>query len=196
MGNKTKSSFLNMVLTLFIVTLVSSAILGYVYEITKKPIAEAQRKKTLRAIAAVSPKFTNNPSKEMYKLAIPKDDSLICYPARDSLGKLVGTAIKTYSDKGFNTRIWIMVGFSPNGTIINTAVLAHQETPGLGTKMEKKNSNWSNQFNGKNPKTFKLKVSKDGGDVQAITAATFSSRGFTDAVDRAYKAYMKGGKHE
>ncbi len=195
MASKKESSFLNMVLTLFVVTLVSATTLGYVYEVTKGPIAEAQRKKTLKAIASVTPEFDNSPSDELYKLPIEGDDSLICYPAKKG-GKLVGTAIKTYSDKGFNTRIWIMVGFAPDGTIINTAVLQHQETPGLGDKMSKKKSDWSNQFNGKNPANFKLKVKKDGGDVDAITAATFSSRGFTDAVDRAYKAYMKGGKHE
>jgi len=195
MANKKESTLLGMTLTLFIVTLVAATTLGYIYELTKGPIAEASRKRTLKAIGAVTPEFSNNPAKEFYRLAVPGDDSLICYPAKKD-GKLVGTAIKTYSDKGFNTRIWIMVGFKPDGTIINTAVLKHQETPGLGDKMTKKKSNWSNQFNGKNPANYRLKVTKDGGDVDAITAATFSSRGFTDAIDRAYKNYMEGGKHE
>ena len=57
--------------------------------------------------------------------------------------------------------------------------------------MEKKKSKWSEQFNGKNPKEYKLSVTKDGGSVDAITAATITSRAYADAVDRAYKAYMK-----
>ena len=87
-----------------------------------------------------------------------------------------------------------MVGFLPDGTIHNISVLEHKETPGLGDKMTKAKSDWSVQFNGKDPSDFKLMVTKDGGDVDAITASTISSRAFCDAVDRAYKAYMEGGK--
>jgi electron transport complex protein RnfG len=82
----------------------------------------------------------------------------------------------------------------PDGTIKGVEVLTHKETPGLGDKMEKSKSNFSVQFEGKNPKTFKMMVKKDGGDVDAITASTITSRAFTDAVNRAYNAYIKGGK--
>ncbi len=195
MASKKESTFINMVLTLFIVTAVAATTLGYIYELTKGPIEAAKRKKTLKAIANVTPAFDNIPSDEIYMLAIENDDSLVCYPSRKD-GKLVGTAISTYTDAGFTERFYIMVGFAPDGTIINTAILSHKETPGLGDKMEKKKGNWSNQVNGKNPAKYKLKVKKDGGDVDGITAATFTSRGFVDAIDLAYKAYMKGGKHE
>jgi len=69
-------------------------------------------------------------------------------------------------------------------------VLEHKETPGLGDKMQKNKSPWSEQFNGKNPTSFKLAVEKDGGDVDAITAATISSRAYTDAVKRACETYL------
>jgi len=62
--------------------------------------------------------------------------------------------------------------------------------------MEKKKSDWSDQFNGKDPATYQLKVTKDGGDVDAITAATISSRAFCEAVQQAYDKYEKEGKHE
>jgi electron transport complex protein RnfG len=195
MASKKESTFINMVLTLLIVTGIASATLGYVYELTKTPIEAAKLQKTLKAIANVTPAFDNNPSAEAYKLPVENDDSLVCYPAKKD-GKLIGTAISTYTDAGFTERFFIMVGFAPDGSIINTAVLSHKETPGLGDKMDKNKSDWSNQVNGKNPANFELKVKKDGGDVDAITAATFTSRGFVDAIDRAYQAYMKGGKHE
>ena len=83
-----------------------------------------------------------------------------------------------------------------NGTIINTAVLEHAETPGLGDKIEKKKSDWSDQFNGKDPATFKLEVTKDGGDIDGITASTITSRAFCEAVQQAYETYQKEGKHE
>jgi electron transport complex protein RnfG len=106
-------------------------------------------------------------------------------------GNLVGTAIETYSKKGFSGMIKLMVGLAPDGTIINISVLSHNETPGLGDKIDKKKSDFSLQFNGKNPSTFKLSVKKDRGDVDAITASTISSRAYCDAVQRAWDAYMK-----
>ena len=189
MAAKTPSTLLNMVLTLAVVTLVASATLGYVYELTKGPIAEAKRIKQENAIKEVVPEFDNAPGEERYMLAVEGNDSITVFPAMKN-GELVGVAIKTYDDGGFTERIHIMVGLLPDGTIHNTAVLGHKETPGLGDKMEKKKSPWSNQFSGKNPATYTLKVTKDGGDVDAITAATISSRAFVGAVDRAYKTYM------
>jgi len=85
-----------------------------------------------------------------------------------------------------------MTGFSPDGKIFNISVLAHKETPGLGTKMSE--PAFKNQFNDKNPSEFALKVKKDGGPVDAITAATISSRAFCDAVQRAYNTLEKGEK--
>lgn len=192
---KKESTLFNMVFALGIISLVASATLGFVYELTKEPIAKAKQEKLNKAITNVTPAFDNQPGDEMYELPNGSDESLICYPSRTG-GKLVGTAISTYSDLGFSRRIYIMVGLDPAGVIINTSVLDHAETPGLGDKMDKKKSPWSEQFNGKDPKSYQLKVTKDGGNVDAITAATISSRAFTDAVDRAYKAYMEGGKHE
>jgi len=194
MASKTESTLRNMVVALFLVAAVSATALGYIYELTKGPIDAAKLKKKLSAIQVVVPEFSNDPNAEMYM--VPSDiegDSLELYPAKNS-DKLVGTAIKTFSDLGFTERIYIMVGFTPDGEIINTQVLEHKETPGLGDKMSKKKSPWSEQYNGKNPKDFDLKVTKDGGDVDAITAATISSRAFSDAVDRAYKALMEHGK--
>lgn len=192
---KKESTLINMVVALGVISLVASATLGFVYELTKEPIAKAKLVKLNNAIETVTPKFDNKPGTEKYELPNGDDEKLICYPTKNG-GELVGTAIRTYSDLGFTRRIYIMVGFDKAGAIINTSVLDHAETPGLGDKMDKKKSPWSKQFNGKDPKSYKLKVTKDGGDVDAITAATITSRAFTDAVDRAYKAYMKGGKHE
>ena len=84
-----------------------------------------------------------------------------------------------------------MAGFKPDGTIINITVLEHKETPGLGTKMTE--PKFKDQFSDKNPEQFILKVKKDGGPVDAITAATISSRAFCDAVQRGYNTLQKGG---
>lgn len=187
-----ESSFKNMVLTLLVISFFASAALAGVYLVTLKPIQAAKAAKINEAIQKVVPSFDNDPSGEMYKIATD-GDTLRLYPARKG-GKLVGTAIETFTNKGFSGHFTLMVGLLPDGTIKSVEVLAHKETPGLGDKMDKKKSNFSVQFEGKNPKTFKMMVKKDGGDVDAITASTITSRAFTDAVNRAYNAYMKGGK--
>lgn len=193
MANK-ESTLINMTLTLLIVTLVASTALGYIYELTKEPISRAKLAKKTEALKMVLPEFDNNPIEEMYKVAADEGyDSLEVYPALKN-GLMVGSAIRSYSKKGFAGDIWIMVGFSTNGSVINIEVLDHKETPGLGTKMA--DPKFKDQFMGINPETFQLKVNKDGGQVDAITAATVSSRAFTDAAQRAYQAYKEGGKHE
>jgi electron transport complex protein RnfG len=191
---KKESTLFNMVSSLVIVTLVASAALGYVYELTKGPIAEAKRAKKIRAIDEVVVEYDNNPVDEMYKIPMEgNEDSLEVYPAKKE-GKLVASAIRSYSPKGYGGEVWLMIGLLPNGDINNISVLEHKETPGLGTKMS--DEDFKSQFNGKNPSTFNLKVKKDGGDVDALSGATISSRAFGQATQMAFDTYMKGGQHE
>jgi len=129
---------------------------------------------------------------------MPSGDKLEFYPAKKG-NELVGTAVKTFTTNGFSGYIWIMVGFTPDGSINNYSVLEHKETPGLGTKM----ADWFKPTDpakakasiiNKNPGTTNFTVSKDGGDIDAITAATISSRAFLDAVQTAYNEYAKNQK--
>jgi electron transport complex protein RnfG len=187
---KTESTFRNMVLSLTLISLGAAACLGFVYEFTKKPIELSNLNKKLDAIKLVVPEFTNNPNSEMFKLPTGEGDSLEIYPAKKG-DVVVGYAVNTYSKKGFAGKITIMAGFKPDGTILNIKVLEQKETPGLGTKMTE--PAFKDQFNDKDPAQFNLKVKKDGGSVDAITAATISSRAFCDAVQRAYFTLQKGG---
>ena len=187
---KTESTFKNMVLSLTLISLVASASLGFVYQMTKVPIELSVLNKKLSAIMQVVPEFNNNPNEDKYKLPTGDGDSLEIYPAKKD-GILVGYAVNTYTKKGFSGIINLMAGFKADGTIINITVLDQKETPGLGTKMTE--STFKDQFKDKNPSAFHLKVKKDGGTVDAITAATISSRAFCDAVQRAYNTLQKGG---
>lgn len=187
---KTESTFKNMVLSLTLISLGASACLGFVYQMTKAPIEISILNKKLEAIKQVVPEFDNNPNDEMYRLPTADGDSLNVYPAKKG-GNLVGFAVLTYTKKGYSGNINMMAGFKTDGTIVNITVLEHKETPGLGTKMTE--PGFKDQFMDKNPAEFKLKVKKDGGPVDAITAATISSRAFCDAVDRAYNTLQKGG---
>ncbi|MCD4780937.1 MAG: RnfABCDGE type electron transport complex subunit G [Candidatus Omnitrophica bacterium] len=187
---KIESSFKNMVLTLFAVTLLSSTGVGFVYEATKEAKAKSDLAKKTNAISEVVPAFDNNPLEEQYTIDATNGNQLLCYPAKKG-GQTVATAIETTTTKGFSGDITLIFGLDEKGTIYNIAVLDHKETPGLGDKIDKKKSPFSAQFKSKNPMTYKLKVKKDGGDVDAITAATISSRAFCDAVQQAYVTFMK-----
>ncbi len=180
-----------MVLTLFIVTLAASTTLGFIYELTREPIAKAKLREKNMAIRQVVPVFSNQPNQEAFQVRA-EGDSLTLFPAKQN-DKLVGIAVATFTDQGFSGKIRLMVGFNPDGTINDISVLDHAETPGLGDKIEQNKSNWSKQFKGKDPENFNLQVKKDGGDVDAITAATISSRAYCDAVQKAYQAFRKGG---
>ncbi len=188
-----KSSFISLLLTLAIVTLVAALSLGYVYQWTKEPIAQAQMAKQLKAIESVVKGYDNNPVLEKYKMATPDGkDSLEFFPAKKG-GELIGVAIKTKSSKGYSGDIWIMVGFNLAGDIQNIFVIEHKETPGLGSKMT--TSSFVNQFLNNNPDHMKLKVKKDGGDVDAITGATISSRAYSEAIQLAFDTYKTSMNH-
>lgn len=183
-----QSSLKNMVIVLGTITLVASAAVGGIYLLTKEPIEAAQAKKVNDAIAQVMPEFDNTPSAE----AIEKEadgETVKIYPATMA-GSAVGYAIETFSKNGFGGKISLMVGFLPDGTIKDISVISHNETPGLGDKIQKSKSDFAVQFESKNPASYKLSVKKDGGDVDAITASTISSRAFTDAVARAYNVFQ------
>lgn len=184
---KKESNLRNMLFALLLITLVASASLGGIYQLTKEPIAAAKLEKKNNAIKQVIPEFDNSPTSEVYKEAV-NGDTIYFYPGRKG-EELVGTAVETFSMLGFSGEIKVMVGFLPDGTINDVAVLEHEETPGLGDKMERKKSDWSLQFQGKDPGDFRLMVKKDGGDVDAITASTISSRAFCDALSKAYEKY-------
>lgn len=188
-----KSSFINLLATLAIITLVAALSLGYVYQWTKEPIAQAQMAKQLKAIESVVKGYDNNPVLEKYKVATPDGkDSLEFFPAKKG-GDIIGMAIKTKSGKGYSGDIWIMVGFNINGEIQNVFVIEHKETPGLGSKMT--GPTFANQFLGKNPEQMNLKVKKDGGDVDAITGATISSRAYSEAIQIAFDTYKSSMGH-
>lgn len=183
-----KSTFLNLVITLGIITLVGSLALGYVFQWTKGPIAQAQMEKQLRAIEAVINGYDNNPVADKFKVAAQEGlDSLEFFPAK-AAGELIGMAIKTKSSKGYSGDIWLMVGFNKQGEIQRVVVIEHKETPGLGSKLTDKK--FLDQFLNRNPASDNLKVKKDGGSIDAITGATISSRAFSEAIQRAYETFQ------
>ena len=153
---KLESTFKNMVLSLVIISMVAAGALAGVYMLTLGNI-EAQKKA----------------KQEAAKQAV-------------LAGHEDGYAVETAMD-GFGGTFRVMVGFDQEGNILGYEILEHQETPGLGSHMEHwfKNADKPGQ-NIIGRKAGALRVSKDGGDVDAITAATITSRAFLKAVNQAY----------
>lgn len=178
---KLESNFRNMVVVLTLISLIAAGVLGAVYTVTEEPIEKAKMAKQQQAIQQVLPAFE--------RLENAACNGLPIYRAYQG-DVFVGAAVES-SANGFGGEIKIMVGFDTAGNIIDYAVLQQAETPGLGTKIvdwfktEKNNQS----IKGKNPATNRLTVTQDGGEVDAITAATISSRAFLQAIALAYNAY-------
>lgn len=188
---KLESSLKNMLLVLTCVTVVAVGLLAYVNELTKEPIAQANLNTLNNALKVVVPAFTNNPVLEADTAMLKidgKDVPFIIYPAKNG-DKQVGTAVVS-SSLGFSGDVKVLVGFDAEGKIYNYSLLAHTETPGLGSKA----SDWFKKgqrgdITGMNPGDKPLTVKNDGGQVDAITASTITSRAFLKAVNNAYAAY-------
>lgn len=154
---KLVSSFKNMALSLTVITLVAAAALAGVYLLTEARIEKQKRD----AETAAQQSVLN--------------------------GDANGTAIKVSVD-GFGGKMIVMVGFAQDGTILGYKILEHQETPGLGDKAawwfkaeDKPNQNVIGR-----KADGQFRVTKDGGDIDAITAATISSRAFLKSINDAY----------
>ena len=184
-----KSTLLNMTAVLFGITLVASAGVGVVNMITAEPIAQAKQAATKAALTEVLPPFDGTTSEELTIDEMP----ITVYTATKG-GAVAGYAVQTMTKQGFSGVVRLMVGFTPEGEVVNVNVLEQSETPGLGTKMADEGNPLLMSVKGqkleeKKLVDGKLAVRKDGGDVDALTAATISSRAYVDAINRAWMAY-------
>ncbi|MCR4825029.1 MAG: RnfABCDGE type electron transport complex subunit G [Bacteroidales bacterium] len=175
------STLKNMAVCLTVVCLICSAVVGAAYAVTADPIAAAAQAKTTASIAAVLPAFDGTP--EQGSIQVDGVDYTY-YKAADAGYAIISTT------SGFGGALTLMVGVENGGTIHNTAVLSHSETPGLGAKCTT-DASFIDQFKGFNPAERTLTVKKDGGDLDAITASTITSRAYALAVSNAVAVYHK-----
>ena len=125
-----KSTLLNMTAVLFGITLGASAGVGVVNMITAEPIAQAKQAATKAALTEVLPPFDGTTSEELTIDEMP----ITVYTATKG-GAVAGYAVQTMTKQGFSGVVRLMVGFTPEGEVVNVNVLEQSETPGLGTKM-------------------------------------------------------------
>ena len=188
---KLESSLLNMVLVLTGVAVIMGGILAYVNHLTEGPIAQ-QKEKTLadgiKAVMVCDDIVVAKTDEVIQNDAKGKELVFKIYQVKDAQGKDLGAAVES-TTMGFGGDLKVLVGFNPEGTIMGYTLLEHAETPGLGAKADKWfQKDQKGDIIGKSP-VEPLTVSKDGGQVDAITASTITSRAFLKAVNNAYNAY-------
>ena len=180
-----------MALVLTAVAVIMGAVLAFVNDMTSGPIS-AQKEKTLadgiKAVLACNDLVVTRTDTVRQNDAKGKELTYIIYQTQDAQGQDLGAAVES-TVGGFGGALKVLVGFDPEGTIKGYTLLEHAETPGLGAKADK----WfqkgeKGDIIGKSP-AEPLKVSKDGGQVDAITASTITSRAFLLAVNNAYSAF-------
>ena len=181
-----------MVIVLVGVAVVIGAVLAWVNNITEKPIAD-KAQQTLAAgikevMGATDIKVEDPDSVKMEIQG--KEAQFVIHIVHTTDGDYIGSAVES-TTMGFGGDLKVLVGFNAEGEILGYTILQASETPGLGAKADK----WFQKDGkgcivGKNPSKGELKVSKDGGDVDAITASTITSRAFLEAVNQAFAAYQ------
>lgn len=185
---KLKSNLQNMVTVLVTVAVICGGLLAFVNQATK-PAIDKQAEKTLadgiKAVLAAD-EVTVQDEKEVTRNIDGKDQTFVIYTTDK------GTAVQSTDPNGFGGNLKVLVGFDENGVILGYTVLEHAETPGLGAKAP----DWFQKGQpgcivGMNPAEKNLTVSKDGGDIDAITASTITSRSFLRAVQQAFNTFKE-----
>jgi len=188
---KLESSLTNMVLVLTLVAVIMGGVLAFVNHLTEGPINEQKEKALADGIKAVMvcDELTVSKTDEVKQNDEKgKEVTYIVYQVKDAQGNDLGAAVQS-TTMGFGGDLKVLVGFDPEGKILGYTLLEHAETPGLGAKADQ----WfqkgqKGDIIGKSP-AEPLTVSKDGGQVDAITASTITSRAFLKAINNAYTAY-------
>lgn len=164
-----------LILTAF--AIVAGTALSGVYGLTKVKIEGAAKGERISALKAVLPTL----GLDAREIELQHEGLKIPAVLDGDRANFKGAVLELETRKGYAGKIRFMVGVDQARRVTGLYVLEQAETPGLGTKA--KEESWWGQFKGKGQDNFKFKVKKDGGDADAITAATITSRAITDQVD-------------
>jgi len=204
---KLKSNIANMAIVLTLIAVLAAGALAWVNDETSGPIEEINNAAIENGIKSV---ILGDRDIEFTVESPREQEEFVFHNVIDRNGNLLGTAVESTDKNGFGGALKIMVGFDPDGVILGYTVLEHSETPGLGAQADgwfrqksadvqeqpvaldillgKPAAPGNHNIIGMNPGDDMMTVSKDGGDVDAITASTITSKAFLRAVNAAYKA--------
>jgi electron transport complex protein RnfG len=169
----------SLVIVLAVICLVMATLLGVVNSVTEAPIAANNEQTVKDSLEAVMPGVECTEidySDESVTIATGTSVTIIgVYEAGDD-----GYVVEVSSPNGFGGALDMMTGIDADGAVTGIAIIDHSETSGLGSKST--DPNWQAQFKGQ---TDTVAVAKDGGDIEAITGSTITSRAVCDGVNAA-----------
>lgn len=182
---------------LFLITLLSGLILGFVYELTKGPIAEQKAKKVQQACAAV---FEEADS--FQEVSFEADAALTkeltangvkigtVYEAKAADASVLGYVVQSTSTEGYGGNIVVFMGITKDGVLNDISLLEIKETPGLGMKAGEV---LVPQFSNKQVESFTYTKSGSQSDseIDAISGATVTTKAITNAVNGGLKVVQK-----
>ncbi len=182
------SKIIKPAVVLLIICIVAAGLLGYVNMITTAPIAEQEALAKQESMTAVLPDAASFGD----EIEVEEGNITSVTPALDAEGNEMGYAV-AITTKGFSAGLKLMYGIDTEGSITGLSVVdCSNETPGLGANAA--NESFYSQFAGK---SGEVKVSKDGGEIEALTGATITSRAVanaaTEAISYVTENYLEGG---
>lgn len=182
--------------------LVSSGLIAITHLLTKDKIALEVELSLIRQLSQIVP--TKNYDNKVYKDCIIINDAGYLGSELDQKLYRMRSGKDNYAvlmtsiaPDGYSGKISLAIAISSQEKLLGVNILNHQETPGLGDKIERNKSNWLDQFNGlslNNPSEDRWKVKKDGGQFDALTGATITPRAVIKAVHNSLNFYAKNSQ--
>ena len=179
--------------------LISTGLIAVTHMITKDKIAEEIEAAMARRLNEIIP--ANQYDNDVYHdCALVMDSDLLgteeelkVYRMRNQENDYA-LFMTSVAPDGYAGKIKLVIGIYHNGEIAGVRVTEHQETPGLGDKIEIEKSDWIKQFNGRsleNTTAEQWKVAKDGGEFDALTGATITPRAIVKSVYQTLQYYTQ-----
>ncbi len=157
-----------------------------------RPTIESQKSTALlAAFCDIAPKLVFAPDFLAHPRAMTLEGVPVIVYTAYRRGEPAAYFIRATTGKGYNGDITLLIGIAAdNFTLLGVRALAHQETPGLGDKIETHVSQWIHGFDGQSLKSRRFAVKKDGGDFDAFTGATITPRAVVGLVREILRAWQ------
>ncbi|MCL4791625.1 MAG: electron transport complex subunit RsxG [Gammaproteobacteria bacterium] len=170
-------------------------VVGVAWDATRERIADNEARRVLAELSAVLPPalYDNEPHRDMILVSWPGDEQRQVWRARRD-GRPVAAVLTSLAPDGYSGQIRLLVAVTTDGTILGVRVATHSETPGIGDAIEPRKSPWIGNFAGRSltdPPEARWRLRKDGGDLDAISGATITSRAVVAATRRAVQYFRQ-----
>ncbi len=181
-----------LIIPVILITMCAGVALAFVNAVTAGPIEASKKAEKANALSEVMPKFDNDPTTDIHTKEAG-GQPLVFYVGRDATEGVTGWGIESGTETGYSGLLSLVFGIDDDGKVQGIRMLEMRETPGLGTKVG--DADYIEQYLGKGLDDFDFRVQKDGGQVEAISGATITSRAVSLCVTQGleeYKSSFKG----